>query len=369
MLDIYKSHLKAKEDEKNNIKNKIDKQIIFKFKNKDFKFKMPFDVLLKKYMNIAYGYDGAEILDSDYYRVVNYLKNKSLRSFYEDMIAFFNGFEEKEEIVDNEKNTIIKYNMEPLKERLNPNYMEKFHNKYDAIEWIWNHYIENLDQIILNYKQRKKDIGETQISINILKNLMIVNGKEIYSITRNEKTYARLFMQDFFIKKIIICEIKEEQNITNLKIKKEFNLGGMIELMLRTFVPMNIFENLVNKMKIDIFKFNYEEFRQFIKDDIFNNLKDSMHKLSLWPMKYKKVKESEYKFIGIEIDFDDTEKYEEYKTIIDRTSFNEEHNYYISPLKYFAYLSEYFTCSKNNGESSGYLKTKYTDIFRINKII
>ncbi len=92
-------------------------------------------------MNIVYGYDGQDIENPDNYRVVNYLKNKSLRSFFEDIISFLNGIEELKE--DN-----YIYNMEPLKERLNPNYMEKFHNKYDATEWAWEYYIERLDQAI-----------------------------------------------------------------------------------------------------------------------------------------------------------------------------------------------------------------------------
>ena len=372
MLDIYKSHLRALE-KKNNPKDQV---IIFSFINGTDKFKMSFEILLKRYMNIVYGYNGNDIENPDNYRVVNYLKNKSLRSFFEDMISFLNGIEKVE------KYSYI-YNMEPLKERLNPNYMEKLHNKYDATEWAWEYYIEKLDQVIIDYKKRSKDIGETRIFVNILKNIMIINGKELHSTTRNEKTYARLFMQDFFLKDIVIDISKIQGSIIkDFDVIKTINLGGLLELMLRVFVPMSIFENLANNNKIDVLKFNYEEFRQFAKDDISNSLKNSMHALSIWPKKYFYVeskdsykynnskKENEYKLIGIEVYTADNKEDTSYGILQDKTSDYENtttnhkaQTYYISPLKYYAFLSEYFQISMNNDKIKKLMKY-YNDVSR-----
>ena len=368
MLDIYKSHLRAKNNEKS---NKIDKKIIFTYKTKNLKFKIKFDILLARYMNVVYGFGGEKIDDPDYYRVVNYLKNKSLRSFFEDMIAFLNGFSSK-------GNDDYQFDIEPLKERLIPNYMVKFHNKYDATEWVWDYYIEKLEKVVMDSKNRWKDIRETRIFVNILKNMMIIDSKELHIRSRNEKSYARLFMQDFFVKCIKIDVFKKNDDgiIEDFNIIKQFKLGGLIELILRTFVPMSIFETLVNEGQIDIFKFNYEEFSRFSRDNISNNLKDSMHELSAWRIKYKpnqsfnNQKIKKYNFIGIEVDEHDTYKHKRYATFFERIFLDNTSRYYLSPLKYYSFLSEYFKIledhnieQENKKVDIRQLKQKYNDLF------
>jgi len=359
MLDIYKSHLRAKKNGKS-ITNKVDKKVIFTYKKKNLNFEMEFDVLLAKYMNVTYGFGGENIDNPDYYRVVNYLKNKSLRSFFEDMIAFLNGFSSK-------GNDDYQFDIEPLKERLIPNYMVKFHNKYDATEWVWDYYIDKLEKIIQDYKNRWKDIRETQIFVNILKNMMIIDSKELHIRSRNEKSYARIFMQDFFIEEIKIIGIKHDTEvITDFDIVKTFNLGGIIELMLRTFVPMSIFETLVNNRTIDIFNFNIEEFRQFEKDDISSDIKSSMHNISIWPMKYGYREKYKEKLIGIEIANVNKNEHEKYGILADRTSSDREQKYYISPLKYFAYLSEFLKLTvADTDDKKIQLQKYYNDIYRI----
>ena len=208
--------------------------------------------------------------------------------------------------------------------------------------------------------------------------MMIVNGAEINSTARNEKTYARLFMQDFFVKCIKIDVFKKNDDgiIEDFNIIKQFKLGGLIELILRTFVPMSIFETLVNEGQIDIFKFNYEEFSRFSRDNISNNLKDSMHELSAWRIKYKpnqsfnNQKIKKYNFIGIEVDEHDTYKHKRYATFFERIFLDNTSRYYLSPLKYYSFLSEYFKIledhnieQENKKVDIRQLKQKYNDLF------
>jgi len=170
-------------------------------------------------------------------------------------------------------------------------------------------------------------------------------------------------MQDFLVEniKMVYNIYNKKKAINNFSIEKTFNLGGIIELMLRTFIPMSIFETLVNKKKIDIFNFNTEEFRQFAKDDISSDIKSSMHNISTWLLKYKHTYNNDDRLIGVEINSAKKNEYEKYSILADRTSFDDSQRYYISPLKYFAFLSEYFDDCRNREQ----LLKFYNDVYRI----
>jgi hypothetical protein len=85
VYELYQSHL----NNKRYISIEYNSNIVDK--DKSLRFNMKFDDALKPYTNIVFGSDEKNIASIDNIDMSNYLKNKSFRGFYEDMIAFFNG--------------------------------------------------------------------------------------------------------------------------------------------------------------------------------------------------------------------------------------------------------------------------------------
>ena len=353
VYELYQSHLT------------YDKYISLEYnsnivnKEKNFKFNMKFDDALKPYTNIVFGSDETNIASYDNIAMSNYLKNKSFRSFYEDMIAFFNGLSQIK------NNDIYIYNTQSLKTRLIPFYMTHFDTKYDATIWFWEKYLSLLEEKITIYVNMRGKYSKN-FYIDISKYILFIDSFNEASIPRDEQIYIRLHMQDFFVNNIEVSleEDKDKKNIIRFEsVKKEINITGIVELFTRTMFPMHIFETLINEGLIDIFKYNLKELIFFARDN-HDTLRDTMFRLSISILKYSNddffkdrrgyflsriKKEENYeksnkKIIGMFLTNKHKELFKEYAIFIEKyTDFRTDKNtYFLSPLKFYSILPQYF---------------------------
>ncbi len=363
IYELYKMHLK-----------KIHIQFSFNTnisENKTLKFNINMTNIIKYYMNIIYDYTG-DINNIDNYRIINYLKDKSFRSFYEDLTAFLRG-------VRMDNNNIYFYDTRDIKDRLVPFYIDHFDNRYDATDWFWDKYLNELKIKIVDYINEHKDKDHRYINsfyIDISREILLLNSFGEASFIRDEQTYIRLYLQDFFIKNIEIknIEIKNNKEVNSLnQIEKEIDITGLIELVTRTLIPMYLFEELINEEIIDIFKYNIKELSFFARDNN-DSLKDTMFDLSISILKYyndntfSKVEENtNKKIIGIFLKQENYELSLKYPLFIERYSDLklDKDIYFLSPLKYYSMIPYYFNCIKGENKNNclDNLKRDYQDIF------
>ena len=365
VYELYQSHLT------NNRYISIEYNSNIVDKDKNFKFNMKFDDALKPYTNVVFGSDEKNIASFDNIAMSNYLKNKSFRGFYEDMIAFFNGLSQIE------NNNFYTYNTQSLKTRLIPFYMTHFDTKYDATIWFWEKYLSLLQEKISTYVNMRGRYSKN-FYIDISKYILFIDSFNEASIPRHEQTYVRLYMQDFFVNKIEVSLENKVDIITNFKsVKKEINIAGIVELFTRTMFPMHIFETLINERLIDIFKYNLNELIFFARDN-HDTLRDTMFRLSVSILQYANddfFQESQYelskenrdlsnkKIIGMFLTKKHKELFKEYSIFIEKyTDFRIDREiYFLSPLKFYSILPQYFkNIFEENTEEIKHSLNKYT---------
>jgi predicted Zn-ribbon and HTH transcriptional regulator len=354
LMDMYELY------KKNN--NTNEETIQIKFQSHEHNFLLYFNNALWAYINILYGRYISNMKDINDFNLLNYLKDKAFRSFYEDMTAFLNGFQK-----DSNGKGIL-YSRDKLKERLLPMYIDHFDNQYDSIVWFWDKYLSILNQKINIYINNKINRPNSNFYINILNKVLYIDSFSDMRFMREEQVYARLYMQDLFTKDIIIS-IKNEKNkddkiIKDIeKITKTIAIDGMVELITRIMIPAHIFEKLINFEIVDIFKYNTEELRTFGRNNN-NTLQDSMFSLSTSILKYfhdsfynsKKEKNCNYnskesycynsnkKFIGVCVDKKYKDLFPKYALFIENYVDIKAYKdiYFLSPLKFYSLLPDYF---------------------------
>jgi len=265
MLSIFENYVKSKNqyeqiEDNNEKKDSAFRYIFFEFKNHDkIRFKLELEDIVKYYINIVYdsnmdaNYRLKKISSSDY------LGNKSVRSFFEDIRSFLDCI-----VYDKGKHI---FNNASLIKRYLPYSTIKYKTKYDAVLGLWSKYIK-----LTNSQISKKVHLFTNVS-----RAYQISGKD-HDNTIKTKTYMRLFLQEFFIDKITI-EIqpycKKFYKINS--ISKDINIAGAMELALRTFIPQYLFEDIYKNNYKDMANVNLKEFELFATDD----LKVISHKLSV----------------------------------------------------------------------------------------
>ena len=323
MLGHYKNHL----DAKINLKSS-KKQIYFKFSkehNRDWEIEWSFDDLLKVLMNILFGYDGEEILNGDDYHIVNYLKNKTFRSFLDDVKALMRAMEQ------NQKNKkLFTVNMQVLKNRFKLPSRTTASNKYDATLWFWNRYIDRYNKKL---KQNSYIKNRKRLKLDEIEDILTVTPEDAKDLGRKEKIYYRLYMQDYFIEKIYIL------NEDVVLIQKRINISGLIELTLRVLFPAFLLEYLINNNFISTDSFPNEKLIEFSNTDVHTSLVELYDDfLPFWIKIYgKKTLYKQQCLLNQYI-----RKYRNrilhYKSFYNFKTFKQD--YYLHPYKFWVFFSE-----------------------------
>ena len=167
-----------------------------------------------------------------------FLSTRSMRNFLNDCYCVLASLKK-------ENDKVYTINRKVIKDRLAPDDIPSFVTKEHALTWIWNEYIklakknlDSKDNLLKNYNWAKM-VTET---------LPEDNSAEII----NKKTYARVWLQEYYITKE---NIKQENHI-QFNHKREFihekkcDIVGALELAMRSYIPMYLFENIVRNRNI-----------------------------------------------------------------------------------------------------------------------
>jgi hypothetical protein len=174
-----------------------------------------------------------------------FLSTRSMRNFLNDCYCVLAS------LTKDEKSSYDKYTISRkiIKDRLAPDDISSFVTKEHALTWIWNEYIQlakrNLtsenNNLLKNYNWAKM-VTET---------LPEDSSAEII----NRKTYARIWLQEYYIKKE---SVKKERCIDDNKSyrkrvfihEKTCDIVGALELAMRSYIPMYLFETIVKNRNI-----------------------------------------------------------------------------------------------------------------------
>ncbi len=337
------------------LRNKYGYKVYFRYsltkningKQETIDIKLEFKDILKAFMNVVYGYDGKDIENPEDYHVVAYLKGKTLRSIIDDFKAFLDGIknfkgEDKEYIY-------FGYSTENLKRRFRPYNKEEFSNKYDATKWFWKNYIEHVKQEINTFHQLKyglvNEIGfpsKPYLIIDEIEEVFVIEPSDSTTEVRKEKTYSRLFLQDFFVNevKIGIAKSQNAEHGQPIVVEKNIDVAGYFELAMRTFFPAYVFELLVNNNKVDIASFPIDTLIGFAEDGNKYTLNKSLRAIPALVYIYGFLDKKS--LLAREINKYDTEIYKKhdkfYDEFLDLSS--NELRFAVSPFKFLYYVLE-----------------------------
>jgi len=234
LLKIFAPHRRVEMDNMSTLyeyytANLDSKVLIFEYtNNRGIKFRFNKDELLKLLINVIYGaiYKNlnTRYLDTGYQ---DYLEHLSFRGFIADTKAVL------ESISKNSKGEYI-ISKKDFKEKIILrfiNYPQKHYVTISAISDLWERFIQNA-----KFEEKEEFIG------SIVYRTINVRGYD-NSINRFVKTYLRLWLQNCFFEGSFKLEAEnQKENLLSgeVTVQKSLNLYKMIEVSIRTFLPMNI---------------------------------------------------------------------------------------------------------------------------------
>jgi len=166
-----------------------------------------------------------------------FLTNRSMRNFLNDCYSILLS------LSLNKNNYIINWKI--IKDRLAPDDIYAFSTKQHALTWLWNEYIQLAKKNLVSENNILKNYNWAKM---VTETLPEDNSAEII----NKKTYARIWLQNYY---------KLENKITKKSIKnleerdyhfeKTCDITGAIELAMRSYIPMYLFESIVRNHNLE----------------------------------------------------------------------------------------------------------------------
>ena len=164
-----------------------------------------------------------------------FLSNRSMRNFLNDCYCILSSLYKKE----NSKNYSINWTV--IKNRFAPDDMNAFVTKEHALSWLWHEYIDVAKRSLQNRNSVHKNYNWARVVTDTLPE---DNSAEII----NKKSYARIWIQEYYREDSIGEEdystfIKNSKNTYTFH--KKCNIVGALELAMRSYIPMYLFEGIV----------------------------------------------------------------------------------------------------------------------------
>ena len=277
ILPILKEELREKkESNHNNLRNKkiylkseklnifknihnvnIDKNLTI-FSDK----KIDITILLRLFLETVY----EKTLKHDFLfdntnNISDYLTNRSVRDFFNDMSAIIRSLRV------NKESGIIKSKQSLLLTRFSPENQSLFINKKQALTSLWDDFLEIAKKNITNNAQHqdiKNNWAELITSIT----------HEDYPELVNKKTYRRLWLQRYYnnipLTMSLEQEDKNKKELFHFKIKKKTSISGFLELAIRSYIPMFLFESIISHHRVDYSMYDVMKLRNFAKDSLID---------------------------------------------------------------------------------------------------
>ncbi len=272
ILPILQQKLSLKENPKRiylkSEKLKVLKALIyFKDSHNISEYKIDIIILLRFFLESVYEKTLKSNYLNDKNNISDYLTNRSIRDFFNDMSALIRSFS----IIgtkDNKDNTkyIIYSKQSLLLSRFSPENQNLFINKEQALTSLWDDFLEIAKKNIQNSSKNYHDIQ------NNWADMITSVTHEDYPELVNKKTYRRLWLQRYYNPKpikITIDEEDKENNFFHFKIAKKTSVSGFLELAMRSFIPMFLFESIISHHKnINYSMYDIMELRNFSTDTL-----------------------------------------------------------------------------------------------------
>lgn len=302
IYQIYVEYLNRKEEEPD---------IVFEYSLDGKTVELEFTEAISLIFALVYEWNNIKKgKESDSYYVLNYLEGRSIRDFLNDLRALMRGLiEGAKDIREDGEGRYILYNLKYLKERFKPYSLYREVNKLDGVRWFWKRYRE-----VFNRRWKELE-GEVRNLKDIVREVLKVADEENEIVSRLEKSFYRLVLQEIYTEKIKIYVYEsngklkvrfhednkdsdsfKKEKMKNLPVVKRYvNVGALIRLVFQTLIPAYIFYWGVKKGYVNYEKFDFGEFADLyasmredkVKEAIVEFLKSS----SVWHKVYSTKKE------------------------------------------------------------------------------
>ena len=173
-----------------------------------------------------------------------FLSTRSMRNFLNDCYCVLASLTKKDEKDEKDINEYT-INRKIIKDRLAPDDSSSFVTKEHALTWIWNEYIKLAKKNLSNDNNLLKNYNWAKM---VTETLPEDNSAEVV----NKKTYARIWLQEYYVTDECIkkekVSIKQNREYIH---KKRCDIIGALELAMRSYIPMYLFERIVRNHNIE----------------------------------------------------------------------------------------------------------------------
>ena len=208
---------------------KSDHSIIFKFDDIKIEVFDMISLITELFYEFHYGEEIFEDVDSNVF-----LSNRSMRNFLNDCYCVLASLK-KDEKVENQ----YEIDRKVIKDRLAPDDINAFVTKQHALTWLWNEYIDVAKKNLKSSENRSKNYNWARAVTDML-------PEDNSAETINKKTYARVWLQEYY---------RLDENIIRKDNKffltKTCNVVGALELAMRSYIPMYLFETIVKNYNLE----------------------------------------------------------------------------------------------------------------------
>jgi len=229
-------------DDDNKGLDKNDQELII-FKKDDLKVKSfnMASLVSELFYESHYNQDGFD--DS------TFLSTRSMRNFFNDCYCVLSSLKEeiklrKKDIENKEFDKKYSITRKIIKDRLAPDDIPSFVTKEHALSWIWNEYIKLAKKNLISENNLLKNYNWAKM---VTETLPEDNSAEII----NKKTYARIWLQEYYVTEESIKYKKNNENNREYIHEKKCDIIGALELAMRSYIPMYLFESIVRDRSIE----------------------------------------------------------------------------------------------------------------------
>lgn len=284
VLNIYRDYLESK---------KRGNKIYFVY-GIDKKVKLEFSEAVALMLSIVYEWNNIKTDDPSSYYVKNYLEGRSIRDFLNDLRALMRGIlRGLESDVFGEK-TPIKYNFSDLKDRFKPYSLYKEESPEDAIGWFWKSFVK-----VFNRRKKEGDIKNLK---DIVREVIKIANEENEIVSRLEKTYYRILLQQIYTESIEIGIYKDQNGYIRVsrlidesgnslpEVYRHISLIDLLKLAFKTLLPAYLFfwavkRNYISSVNFDISEFS-DLFSSLKEEEVYDALRDFYKSVLTWHIKY-----------------------------------------------------------------------------------
>lgn len=192
--------------------------------------------------------------------ISEYLTDRSTRDFFKDCHAVMNAMTEK----GDEKYLI---NYETIRKRFSPDDKGLLTKHEQALSYLWDEFV-----LLAQKNLSTKYTGNSTVKNNWPKILTeILYGNQTDEV--NKKLYRRLWLQQYYIKQKqteISNIFLHKDNKEKLSIRKQYKLTGAIELAMRSYIPMYLFETIIKNSNTTYSSFDLIALKELAEKDLID---------------------------------------------------------------------------------------------------